>query len=277
MSRIVRDARYRYYVLSDLAMPDAEFDALLQELEALEGEFPVLRTPDSPTQQVGAPLDEAFPPFEHLEPMQSLDNVFGEPDLRAWADRVQRGLPDGSEVRWACELKVDGTAINCVYRNGVLAIGATRGTGAVGETVTQQLLTLDDVPYRLADDQPPAVIEIRGEVYYPVEKFNRMNEERIERGEPAFMNPRNAASGALRQKDPGKVRERPLAMWIHGLGHVEGREFGTYAAFLDWARAAGPAGARRVDRGRHHRRRLGPDRGVHGPPARLRVRGRRCA
>ncbi|MET0903242.1 MAG: NAD-dependent DNA ligase LigA [Acidimicrobiales bacterium] len=239
VSRIVRDARYRYYVLSDLAMPDAEFDALLQELEALEGEFPVLRTPDSPTQQVGAPLDEAFPPFEHLEPMQSLDNVFGEPDLRAWADRVQRGLPGGSEVRWACELKVDGTAINCVYRNGVLAIGATRGTGAVGETVTQQLLTLDDVPYRLTDDQPPAVIEIRGEVYYPVEKFNRMNEERIERGEPAFMNPRNAASGALRQKDPGKVRERPLAMWIHGLGHVEGREFGTYSAFLEWARAAG--------------------------------------
>ncbi len=120
-------------------------------------------------------------------------------------------------VRWDVELKIDGTAINCVYRNGVLAVGATRGTGAVGETVTQQLLTLDDVPYRLTDDDPPEVIEIRGEVYYPVEKFNRMNEERIERGEPAFMNPRNAASGALRQKDPGKVRERPLAMWIHGL------------------------------------------------------------
>ena len=134
-----------------------------------------------------------------------------------------RGLPEGTPVRWACELKIDGTAINCVYRRGVLAVGATRGTGTVGETVTQQLLTLDDVPYRLADDDPPDVIEIRGEVYYPVAKFNRMNEERIERGEPAFMNPRNAASGALRQKDPGKVRERPLAMWVHGLGHLEGR------------------------------------------------------
>jgi DNA ligase (NAD+) len=239
VARLVRDARYRYYVLSDLAMPDAEFDALIHELEALEGEFPELQTADSPTQQVGSPLDEAFPPFEHLEAMQSLDNVFGEDDLRAWADRVRRGLPADAAIRWACELKVDGTAINCVYRNGVLAVGATRGTGAVGETVTQQLLTLDDVPYRLADAHPPVVIEIRGEVYYPVEKFNRMNEERIERGEPAFMNPRNAASGALRQKDPSKVAERPLAMWIHGLGHVEGREFATYSEFLDWARSSG--------------------------------------
>jgi DNA ligase (NAD+) len=250
LSRVIRDARYRYYVLSDLAMPDAEFDARLRALEAIEERFPVLRTPDSPTQQVGSPLDEAFPPFQHLEVMESLDNVFGEDDLRAWAARVQGRLPDGSTVRWACELKIDGTAINCVYRNGVLAVGATRGTGTVGETVTQQLLTLDDVPYRLNDDDPPTVIEVRGEVYYPVEKFNRMNEERIERGEPAFMNPRNAASGALRQKDPNKVRERPLAMWIHGLGHIEGKQFATYEEFLDWARAAGlpvPAESTAVD------------------------------
>jgi DNA ligase (NAD+) len=255
VARIVRDARYRYYVLSDLAMPDATFDELLRELEEIEARFPVLRTPDSPTQQVGSPLDEAFPPFEHLQAMESLDNVFGEDDLKAWAARVQRGLPEGTTPRWVCELKIDGTAINCVYRNGVLAIGATRGTGAVGETVTQQLLTLDDVPYRLAADagdagEMPTVIEIRGEVYYPVEKFNRMNEERIERGEPAFMNPRNAASGALRQKDPNKVRERPLAMWIHGLGHIEGKTFATYTEFLDWARAAGlpvPAQSTAVD------------------------------
>src|SRR5688572_778924 len=125
VSRIVRDARYRYFVLSDLAMPDAEFDTLLHELEAIEGEFPELQTPDSPTQQVGSPLDEAFPPFEHLEAMQSLDNVFGEDELKAWAARVQGRLPADSTVRWACELKIDGTAINCVYRNGVLAVGAT--------------------------------------------------------------------------------------------------------------------------------------------------------
>jgi DNA ligase (NAD+) len=239
LSRAVRDARYRYYVLSDLAMSDADFDALVQELEAIEAAHPVLRTPDSPTQQVGAPLDLAFPPFEHLEPMQSLDNVFSEDDLRAWAERVRRGLPADTPVRWACELKIDGTAISCVYRDGVLAVGATRGTGTVGETVTQQLLTLDDVPYRLRDDDPPAVIEVRGEVYYPLERFNRMNEERIERGEPAFMNPRNAASGALRQKDPEKVRERPLALWIHGFGHVEGKEFAAYSEYLEWARRVG--------------------------------------
>ncbi len=243
VSRIVRDARYRYYVLSDLAMPDAEFDALLRELEEIEERHPRLRTADSPTQQVGAPLDEAFPPFTHLEAMQSLDNVFGEDELKGWAARVEGRLGEGPKPRWCCELKIDGTAINCVYRHGVLAVGATRGTGTVGETVTTQLLTLDDVPYRLAtaddDDATPDVIEVRGEVYYPIDKFNRMNEERIEAGEPAFMNPRNAASGALRQKDPGKVRARPLAMWIHGLGHVEGHTFATYSEFLDWARASG--------------------------------------
>lgn len=239
LARSVREARYRYYVLSDLSLSDAEFDARLRELEGIEAAYPVLATADSPTRQVGAPLDEAFPPFQHLEPMTSLDNVFSEVDLRAWADRVVRGLPADSQVRWVCELKIDGTAVNCVYANGALSVAATRGSGVVGETITQQALTLDDIPYRLNDDDPPQLIEIRGEVYYPVEAFERMNNERIERGEAAFMNPRNAASGALRQKDPAKVAERPLAMWVHGLGKIEGREFPTYSAFLDWARAAG--------------------------------------
>ena len=237
--RIVRDARYRYYVLSDLAMPDATFDELLRELESIEASHPALASEDSPLRQVGAPLDEAFPAVEHLEPMLSLDNAFSEDELRAWSDRVVRGLPEHSVIQWACELKIDGTAINCVYRRGVLVLGATRGDGVKGETVTQQLLTLQDLPYRLTDDQPPEVVEIRGEVYYPVEKFIRMNEERIERGESAFMNPRNAASGALRQKDPEVVRERPLAMWVHGLGHLEGRSFSTYSEYLQWARSAG--------------------------------------
>ncbi len=250
LARQVRDARYRYYVLSDLAMADADFDGLVHELEAIEERHPVLRTPSSPTQQVGAPLDDAFPPFTHLEAMQSLDNVFGEDELRAWSERVIRRLPEGTDVRWACELKIDGTAISCVYRGGVLETGATRGTGTVGETVTPQLLTLDDVPFRLDDPDPPTVVEVRGEVYYPIESFDRMNEERIERGEPAFMNPRNAASGALRQKDPDKVRQRPLAMWIHGLGHLEGRDFATYSEFLAWARDVGlpvPAQSTAVD------------------------------
>jgi DNA ligase (NAD+) len=239
LAREVREARYRYYVLSEPTMADADFDRRFHRLEALEREHPELLTPDSPTQQVGAPLDEAFPPFTHLEPMQSLDNAFGEAELRAWSERVARGLPAGATVRWDVELKIDGTAINCVYRDGVLAVGATRGTGTVGETVTQQLLTLDDVPYRLADGHPPAVIEVRGEVYYPIAKFEAMNAGRIERGEAAFMNPRNAASGALRQKDPRKVAERPLALWIHGFGLVEGRSFATYSEYIAWARAVG--------------------------------------
>lgn len=239
LARIVRDARYRYYVLSDPSMSDAEFDVRLRELEAIEAEHPELRSDDSPTRQVGAPLDEAFPPFEHPEPMLSLDNAFSEDELRAWADRVRRGLPDDAHVRWVCELKIDGTAINCVYRHGTLAVGATRGTGVVGETVTQQLLTIPSVPFRLADADPPDLIEIRGEVYYPLEAFEEMNRARIERGEAAFMNPRNAASGALRQKDPRKVAERPLALWVHGCGVVQGREFATHSEFLEWARAAG--------------------------------------
>ncbi|MDP1818425.1 MAG: NAD-dependent DNA ligase LigA [Acidimicrobiales bacterium] len=239
LAQEIRDARYRYYVLSKPTLSDAEFDARYRELEAIEEQHPALRSAGSPTQHVGAPLDDAFPPFEHLEPMMSLDNVFGEAELRAWADRVMRALPVGTTARWVCELKIDGTAISCVYRDGALAVGATRGTGVVGETVTQQLLTLDDVPYRLADADPPEVIEIRGEVYYPVEAFERMNADRIERGEAAFMNPRNAASGALRQKDPSKVADRPLAMWVHGCGTVTGRTFTTYSEFLDWARSAG--------------------------------------
>ncbi len=237
--RLVRDARYRYYVLSDPPVPDVEFDAWYRELVALEERFPALRTRGSPTRQVGAPLDGTFPPFEHIEPMLSLDNAFSEEEIREWVDRVRRGLPDGERVRLACELKFDGTAVNCVYRGGALEVGATRGTGAVGETITQQLLAIESVPYRLEDDSPPELVEVRGEVYYPLAAFEQMNAERIERGEVAFMNPRNAASGALRQKDPAKVAERPLALFVHGLGAVAGREFGTHHAFLEWARSAG--------------------------------------
>ena len=189
-----------------LAMSDADFDARFQRARgARAASTPSLRTPDSPTQQVGRPARRGLPAV-HAPRADAVARQRLQRGRPAGLGRPRaRGLPPGAEVRWACELKIDGTAINCVYRDGVLAVGATRGTGAVGETVTQQLLTLDDVPYRLADDDPPAVIEVRGEVYYPVAEFERMNEERIERGEPAFMNPRNAASGALRQKDPGKV------------------------------------------------------------------------
>jgi len=214
LSRILRDARYRYYVLSDPPMTDGEFDQLLRDLEAIEARHRSLVTPASPSQQVGAPIDTTFPPFTHLEPMLSLDNAFGTDELVAWAERVANGL-DGPAPTWVCELKIDGVAINLVYRNGVLATAATRGDGTTGEEVTQQVLTIGDVPYRLAGDVPETV-EVRGEVYYPVAAFEAMNEARIAAGEAAFMNPRNAVSGALRQKDPAVTATRPLSVWIHG-------------------------------------------------------------
>jgi DNA ligase (NAD+) len=239
LARMLRDARYRYYVLSSPPMTDAEFDASLRELEAIEAAYPALVTPSSPTQQVGAPPDTAFPPVTHPQPMLSLDNAFSREELVAWAERVVRFLGSEATPRFVCELKIDGVAIDLVYRNGVLATGATRGNGVVGEDVTAQILTVHDVPFRLDVDEPPALLEVRGEVYYPLAAFEAMNAERIERGEAAFMNPRNAASGALRQKDPEVTRQRPLAVWCHGLGALEGIGFERHSEALGWLRDAG--------------------------------------
>jgi DNA ligase (NAD+) len=171
--------------------------------------------------------------------MLSLDNAFSRDELLAWAERVVRSLGSEATPRFVCELKIDGVAIDLVYRHGVLATGATRGNGVVGEEVTAQILTVDDVPFRLAVDDPPALLEVRGEVYYPLAAFEAMNAARIERGEAAFMNPRNAASGALRQKDPEVTRQRPLAVWCHGLGALEGIAFDRHSEALAWLREAG--------------------------------------
>jgi len=239
LARTIRDARYRYYVLSEPPMSDAAFDALLRELEGLEAEHPDLRTPSSPTQQVGAPLDAAFAPLRHLEPMGSLDNAFDRAEVEAWAERVRRGLGTDAPVRYSCERKIDGVAIDLVYRDGVLATAATRGDGAVGEDVTAQVLTIADVPYRLALEPAPALLEVRGEVHLPLAAFAAMNAARIEAGEPTFMNPRNAASGALRQKDPAVTAARPLALWVHGIGAVEGVAFDSHHEALARLAAAG--------------------------------------
>ncbi|MGM0617859.1 MAG: NAD-dependent DNA ligase LigA [Actinomycetota bacterium] len=284
LSRTIRTARYRYYVLSAPDLPDAEFDALVRELEAIEQAHPELRTPTSPTQQVGAPLDTAFPPVTHPRPMLSLDNAFSREELDAWSERVQRSLavvtgsagadratsaqaepepeapaPDGAgsvdeldetavaeadpddapRIVYGCELKIDGVAIDLVYRDGVLSTAATRGDGTTGEDVTNQVLTIGSIPYRLHLDDPPALLEVRGEVYYPLEAFEAMNQARIERGEAAFMNPRNAASGALRQKDPEVTATRPLAVWCHGLGALEGIAFDTHAGAMATLASAG--------------------------------------
>ena len=241
LTRVLRDARYRYYVLSDPPMTDAEFDERFAELLALEDAHPQLVTTASPSQQVGAPPSAAFPPFTHLQPMLSLDNAFSREELEAWAQRVERGLAadGGGTVAYVCELKIDGVGVNLVYRDGLLETAATRGNGTVGEDVTAQVLTIDDVPYRLTVDEPPALLEIRGEIYYPLEAFEAMNAERIEAGEEAFMNPRNGASGALRQKDPDVTRRRPLSVWCHGLGTVEGISFERHSQALAWLRDAG--------------------------------------
>jgi DNA ligase (NAD+) len=240
LAREIRDARYRYYVLSDPPMTDAEFDARYRELLELEAAHPSLATSASPSQQVGAPTDAAFPPYRHPQPMLSLDNAFSREELDAWAQRVERGLgEEAGDVGYVCELKIDGVAINLVYRGGLLETAATRGDGTVGEDVTAQVLTIGDVPYRLQADEVPGLLEVRGEVYYPLEAFEAMNAARIERGEAAFMNPRNGASGALRQKDPEITRQRPLSVWCHGLGTVEGMTFARHSETLAWLRAAG--------------------------------------
>ncbi len=264
---LLRDARYRYYVLSEPTLSDAEFDRLWHELLALEASHPVLATATSPTAEVGAPLDAAFPPHRHLEPMLSLDNVFSDEDLQAWRERATTPLEDAPT--WVCELKIDGVAISLTYVDGVLATAATRGDGVTGETVTTQVLTMDDVPYRLDSDDPPALVEVRGEIYYPLAAFEQMNVDRVEAGEQVFANPRNAASGALRQKDPSVTATRPLSLWIHGIGALQlggdapdpddpaaadttpdpteealGRaagagDFATHSAFLAWCRRVG--------------------------------------
>ncbi len=239
LTRAIRDARYRYYVLSDPAMSDASFDAALRELEAIEAEHPALVHDGSPSQQVGAPVDAAFAPVEHLTPMLSLDNAFDRGEVDAWVARVQRGLGPDEEVRFLCERKIDGVAVDLVYRRGVLAVAATRGDGTTGEEVTAQVLTMDDVPYRLAVTDPPEVVEVRGEIHLPLDAFAQMNAERIEAGQAAFMNPRNAASGALRQKDPGVTASRPLALWIHGLGRLDGISFASHSEALRWLADAG--------------------------------------
>jgi DNA ligase (NAD+) len=215
----IRGHRFAYYVRDAPSISDGDFDLLLRRLEALEEEYPSLRTPDSPTQQVGGTWSTDFEPVDHLERMLSLDNVFSIEELRAWAERVHRDL--GSEVQFLCELKIDGLAINLLYEQGKLIRGATRGDGRTGEDVTLNVRTIKTVPSVLAD-QPgvplPERIEVRGEVFFPVEGFAQLNAALVEQGKAPFANPRNAAAGSLRMKDPRVTASRPLNMLVHGIG-----------------------------------------------------------
>jgi DNA ligase (NAD+) len=235
----VEDARWRYYVLDRPTLSDAEFDTLMRRLEELEERFPDLRTPDSPTQKVGGAVSTEFTAVDHLEQMLSLDNAFTTEELETWAARIGR---DGvRDAEFLCEPKVDGLAINLLYRDGRLVRGATRGDGRTGEDVTPNVRTIGNVPSRLHrnDDYPvPARLEVRGEVFLALESFEKLNESMVEQGKPPFANPRNAAAGSLRQKDPRVTATRPLAMVCHGVGFREGfepaRQSESYAALAAW-------------------------------------------
>lgn len=223
----ITDHRFRYY-LGRPVITDGEFDALMRELECLEEQYPALRTPDSPTQQVGAALAGAtFEPVVHLVPMESLDNVFSREDLEAWAARPLRELGTEAIARsgWLCELKIDGLALDLVYRDGRLVSAATRGDGRVGEDVTANVLTIEAIPSRLKGDDVPELVEIRGEVFFNTVDFEALNDVLAEQGKQPFANARNAAAGSLRQKDARKTAERILSFLCHGLGAVEGVSF----------------------------------------------------
>ncbi|MER6352260.1 NAD-dependent DNA ligase LigA [Streptomyces sp. NPDC001634] len=219
----IEEHRFRYYVKDAPVISDAEFDRLLRSLEALEEEYPGLRTPDSPTQKVAGAYETEFTAVEHRERMLSLDNAFDDEELAAWADRVAREVGT-SEYHFLCELKVDGLAVNLTYEHGRLTRAATRGDGRTGEDITPNVRTIADIPDRLKGDRVPDLVEIRGEVYFPMEKFEELNARLVEGGDKPFANPRNAAAGSLRQKDPRITATRPLHMVVHGIGALEGFE-----------------------------------------------------
>jgi DNA ligase (NAD+) len=235
----VEEARWRYYVKDAPTLSDAEFDRLMRRLEELEEQFPDLRTPDSPTQKVGGAVSTEFTPVEHVEPMMSLDNAFSSEELATWAARLRREGVDDAE--FLCELKVDGLAVSLLYENGRLVRGATRGDGRTGEDVTPNVKTIDNVPHRLTgtDEYPvPNRVEVRGEVFLPVAAFEKLNETMLDTGRGPFANPRNAAAGSLRQKDPRVTATRPLALVCHGLGTRDGfepsRQSESYTALKAW-------------------------------------------
>src|SRR5882757_8014726 len=210
---------HRYYVLDDPVISDTDYDDLMRELREIEEANPELLTPDSPTQRVGGKPLGKFNQITHHEPMLSLGNARDEDELRAWAKRVERQLErldiSGREIRYVTEPKVDGLAISLTYEDGVFTRGATRGDGRIGEDVTQNLRTIKAIPLSIED--APELVEVRGEIYLPIEGFKRVNEQRAQDGESTFANPRNAAAGSLRQLDSQITATRPLSIWCYGL------------------------------------------------------------
>ena len=240
LSEKIDEARWRYYVLDQPTISDAEFDKLLRELEGLEQEFGSLRTPDSPTQKIGPPPSSSFAAVQHPQRLLSLDNAFSAEELDKWAQRAIRELGQKQIERsgFLCELKIDGLAIDLVYERGRLVRAATRGDGRVGEDVTDNVKTIKPIPQWLTGDDKPELLEVRGEVFLSVESFERLNESLIADGKDPFANPRNSAAGSLRQKDPRVTGERNLGFIAHGIGAVEGfdpqRLSAVYDALSGW-------------------------------------------
>jgi DNA ligase (NAD+) len=215
----LQEHQYRYYVLDSPLVSDYEYDTMMRELESIEQQIPELRTPDSPSQRVGGMFSTDFAAVQHLQPLQSLDNVFSPEDLDSWVARAARL---GGTGPYVCELKIDGLAVALVYRKGRLQRAATRGDGVTGEDVTPNVKTIAAVPNKLSGSDWPDVLEVRGEVFLPVKAFEELNEKLTEAGKPPFANPRNSAAGSLRQKDPRITASRALNMIMHGVGVVEG-------------------------------------------------------
>jgi DNA ligase (NAD+) len=236
LARELEEHSYRYHVLDRPVVSDAEYDALMRALRELEDSYPQLRTPDSPTQKVGNTWATQFTPVEHLERMFSLDNAFSDDELAAWAARAEREM--GGNGSYVCELKVDGLAIAVVYEKGRLVRAATRGDGRTGEDVTGNVRTLESVPGRLGGNGVPELLEVRGEVFFPVARFEELNESLVAAGKAPFANPRNAAAGSLRQKDPRVTATRPLRMVVHGIGAATGfapaTQYAAYEAMRAW-------------------------------------------
>ncbi|MBI4004309.1 MAG: NAD-dependent DNA ligase LigA, partial [Candidatus Omnitrophica bacterium] len=233
----IRRHDYSYYVLSQPEISDAEYDRLIRQLQWFEAKAPSLITPDSPTQRVGGIPDEAFGPVRHASPMLSLDNAFSDEELHAWHERVVKGL-QGREPTYTVELKIDGVSLAVTYERGKLVQAATRGDGATGEDVTANAKTIRAIPLRLKGSAP-ARLEVRGEVYMPTDAFARYNALASREGKETFANPRNAAAGSLRQKDPQVTASRPLRFFTHSFGRLSGLAFGTQWEFLQGCKALG--------------------------------------
>ncbi len=241
----IRYHDYRYYVLNQPVISDAEYDRLMRELQKLEEKFPELVTPDSPTQRVGAPPKEEFGTVKHFIPMLSLANAFEESEVYDFDRRVRKGL-NGARPEYVAEPKIDGLAVEIVYQKGIMQVGSTRGDGETGEDVTENLKTIKAVPLRLREDEigVPDLLEVRGEVYMRKEDFQKLNRERERNGESLFANPRNAAAGSLRQLDPKVTASRPLRIFFYGIGRVEGWNFTNHweilQTFLKWGFPVNP-------------------------------------